>query len=345
MNLRRIFLLYICICFINLCYLFSPVFAYLLPSNFESFITKKPQTELTIRCKLTYSISLPGDTRWIRLIALTPESVPNIQEINRVNYSRDPIRYFRSNGYRYAEFLIYNPEKTEKLEVTIDADLYKYDLQTAINNEERKKLLGHDVSDIAQDVNTAGKEELDLDKYLIAEKYIEKDSNEIQEIAKNISGESEIEIVRNIYEYVLDHMEYLIQGKRDHGALNAFKTCKGDCSEYSDLFVAICRAKKIPARFITGISVQSDTKTAKHNWAEVYLKEYGWVPFDPSKGDVRYSNIRERLFGSLEPAYLYFSHIRNDNELKGYYYCAYSYSGDPIHVTDSIEFEFPKNEK
>ena len=138
-------------------------------------------------------------------------------------------------------------------------------------------------------------------------------------------------------------MEYLIQGKRDRGAVSALKIKKGDCSEYSDLFVALCRAKDIPARVVTGVSVQSDTKTAKHNWAEVYLKNYGWVPFDPSKGDVRFTALKERLFKTLEPTYIYFSHIRNDDILDGFHYCKFTYFGDPIIVTDSVKFEYPEH--
>ena len=120
---------------------------------------------------------------------------------------------------------------------------------------------------------------------------------------------------------------------------------KGDCTEYADLFVAVCRAKNIPARVITGISVQSDNTKAKHNWAEVYLKEYGWVPFDPSKGDIDITLLKDRLFRRLEPTYIYYTHLRNDVILQNYHYCSFMFSGDPVKVTDAIEFEFPRQSK
>ena len=40
--------------------------------------------------------------------------------------------------------------------------------------------------------------------------------------------------------------------KNDRGALYALKTKEGDCTEFMHLFVALCRANKIPARCIGG---------------------------------------------------------------------------------------------
>ncbi len=290
--------------------------------NTEPVSALKPQEGLSVRCSLSYLISVPGNTQSIKLAALVPESVQNIQKINRVEYSLEPVRFFSNNGYRYAEFFIKEPARIEKLKVTIFADLYRYDLKTAMENRDKNQF---------QDTG--------LDEYLKEETYIEKNNREVREIADSLIGISDIDYVRNIYNYVLDNMEYVVRGKKDLGALSALRYKKGDCSEYSDLFVALCRASKIPARVVTGISVQPDTKTAKHNWAEVYLKDYGWVPFDPSKGDVKNSALKDRLFSTLEPVYVYFSHIRNDEVLKDFHYCSFTYFGEPVSVTDTVDFE------
>ena len=287
---------------------------------------KNKQKEILVRCKVSYTISVPGRTRMVRLTVLIPESVPNIQNINRVDFSIKPVRYLFKNGYRYAEIMINEPKRVEKLEVNILVSLSRYDLQTAMENKDKNQF-----------------QQTGLEEFLREEKFIEKENSEITTIADSITATDEIEIIRNIYKYVIDNMEYVIQGKKDRGAIYALRYKKGDCSEYSDLFVALCRAKKIPARVVNGISVQSDSKTAKHNWVEVYLKEYGWVPFDPSKGDIRYSVLKEKLFNTLEPVYIYFSHLRNDDLLQNYHYCAFTYYGDQISVTDSIEFEFPED--
>jgi transglutaminase-like putative cysteine protease len=322
MKLKRIFITSVIVSNALLFNLFARDISNPQYGNSEMAAASKMEYGLSVRCKLSYTISVPGNTRFIRLTAVVPESVPNIQKINRVEYSKGPERFFSKNGYRYAEFLINKPARMEKLTVTIYADLYRYDLNTAMNNKDKNQF---------QDTG--------LEEFLKEETYIEKNDREMREIANSIVGNSQIDLVRNIYNYVLDNMEYVIQGKKDRGALNAMRYKKGDCSEYSDLFVAICRASKIPARVVTGISVQTDAKTAKHNWTEVYLNDYGWVPFDPSKGDVKITALKDRIFNTLEPAYIYFSHIRNDEILKDFHYCSFTYFGDAISVDDSVDFE------
>jgi transglutaminase-like putative cysteine protease len=134
-------------------------------------------------------------------------------------------------------------------------------------------------------------------------------------------------------------MEYAIPGEKALGAVKAAQQKKGDCSEYSDLFVALCRAKNIPARVATGYTVRFDEISPKHHWAEVYLKKYGWVPFDPSWGDMEDSIFRNRAFGVLRPVYIYLTGIRNDPGLHNNHFYTYMYWGDKVKLEDSIEFK------
>ncbi|HEC02609.1 MAG TPA: transglutaminase domain-containing protein, partial [Phycisphaerales bacterium] len=147
--------------------------------------------------------------------------------------------------------------------------------------------------------------------------------------------------VKAIYERVVDHMEYVVRGEDDKGALTALELGKGDCTEYSDLFVAICRAKGIPARVVTGYTVTTDVSRAKHNWAEVYMQDRGWVPIDLTAGDVGNAAFRNRVFGRMRPGYIYLSHVRNDYVLDNHNFGAFKYWGDRVRITDSIEFRFP----
>ena len=134
-------------------------------------------------------------------------------------------------------------------------------------------------------------------------------------------------------------MEYSILGRNSFGAVKAAQLGKGDCTEYSDLFVALCRARNIPARVISGYIVGFGENSTKHNWAEVYLQQFGWVPFDPSNGDIRNPLIRGRAFSNLRLSYIYLSGIRNDSLLGKYNFGAYTYRGDRIKFKDSIEFK------
>ncbi len=269
---------------------------------------------------LSYDFSVPGQTDKIDFVVLVPKTIPGRQNILSTSYSPTPSRVFDENGNRYAVFTFNKPARQEKIKISVKAELFRYDLLTA------RKSRGQVEADEPGD-------------YLTHEKYIEKDHRQIREIADGINGETDIDLVKNIYDYVLDNMEYSVLGRKDWGAVKALELGKGDCTEYSDLFVALCRAKGIPARVASGYTAGFGPASTRHNWAEVYLHDYGWVPFDPTAGDVENAMVRGNAFSNLRPVYIYLSHVRNDAVLRNYNFAAYTYWGDRIKFTDSIEFK------
>jgi hypothetical protein len=289
----------------------------------HQFISPKTYSQNNIvEFELSYDFSVLGDTHKISFTVVVPQDVPDRQNILRIQYSPKPSRIFDENENRYAEFVFVKPDRQTRVEIDIKAELFRYDLLTA----RRKRA-------------SARPEGLRVMDFLEHEKHIEKDHEQIQEIANTIEGQTELDRVKHIYDHVIDNMEYAVLGRRDRGAIKALQQGKGDCTEYSDLFVAICRAKNIPARVVTGYTVKVDTATSKHNWVEVYLQDYGWVPFDPSSGDVENVMIRARAFGRMRPAYIYLSHIRNDEVLDNHNLGKYKYWGDRVRPKDSIEFK------
>jgi len=276
----------------------------------------------TVKLNLSYDFAVHGETRRISLIVALPQTMPNRQKILSIKYSPEPTRLFSGNGNRYAEFVFINPDKQVKVEINIKAELLRYDLFTARGQLKRNY-----------------SESSELENFLKQEKYIEKGHPKIQEIAQSIEGQTEDEIVKKIYNYVADNMKYTIHGRSDWGAVKALQQKKGDCSEYADIFVTICRAKNIPARVATGYALRAAAASSKHNWVEVYLKDFGWVPFDPSWGDVENTIFRDRAFSRLRPVYLYLSYVRNDELLRNYQFCAFRYWGGKVRLKDSIEFK------
>ena len=276
----------------------------------------------TVEFDLKYDFSVPGETQRIEFRVAVPQTIENRQNILSVSYSPEPSRIFEENANRYAEFVFVQPDRHVNVAITVRAELFKYDLLTARLNRRSDYL-----------------ESAQLEDFLKSEKFIEKDHSEIQEIAEGIEGQTDIDIVKNIYDHVLDNMEYSILSRKDWGAVKAVQLGKGDCTEYSDLFVALCRAKGIPARVASGYTVGFGSASTRHNWAEVYLQEYGWVPFDPTAGDVENVMVRGMAFSNMRPGYIYVSHVRNDPVLRNYNFGAYRYWGDRITFKDSIEFK------
>jgi len=57
----------------------------------------------------------------------------------------------------------------------------------------------------------------------------------------------------------------------------------GDCGQEALLFITLCRAQGIPARWQSAWNIFPGAKDI-HDWSEIYLQPYGWVPVDPWAG-------------------------------------------------------------
>lgn len=66
--------------------------------------------------------------------------------------------------------------------------------------------------------------------------------------------------LRNISRYVLEHRY-------------------GDCGQHALLFISLCRAGGVPARWQSGWSIWPG-RSGMHDWAEIFVEPYGWLPVD-----------------------------------------------------------------
>lgn len=66
----------------------------------------------------------------------------------------------------------------------------------------------------------------------------------------------------------------------------------GDCGQVTLLFVTLCRICGIPAHFQSGFVVHPDWWNL-HDWGQIYLEGYGWVPVDQSFGVRDYADSEE----------------------------------------------------
>ncbi len=113
-------------------------------------------------------------------------------------------------------------------------------------------------------------------------------------------------IARKIYRYVHKRMHYKLAGGWNV-APRVLERGNGSCSEYSFVYIAMCRAAGLPARYAGAIVVRKDDASYDdifHRWVEVFLPGYGWVPVDPSRGDKDSEVARADAFGHLEPAFV-----------------------------------------
>jgi transglutaminase-like putative cysteine protease len=65
------------------------------------------------------------------------------------------------------------------------------------------------------------------------------------------------------------------------------KARSGVCQDFAHVMLGLCRALKIPARYVSGYlyngpADQLKGAQASHAWVEVYMPEYGWCGLDPT---------------------------------------------------------------
>jgi transglutaminase-like putative cysteine protease len=129
-------------------------------------------------------------------------------------------------------------------------------------------------------------------RYLEPSQYIESDDPLIQRIAQRFLKQAGADIIAQTklaYEFGARHLKFVPQTPA--GALASLKSRQGDCTEYSALCAALCRAQGIPARQTGVFHLRHAAETfsqPNHNSAEVFWGDAGWIPVDANLGGGRY---------------------------------------------------------
>lgn len=64
-------------------------------------------------------------------------------------------------------------------------------------------------------------------------------------------------------------------------ARQALALGRGVCQDHAHLFIACCRVRGLPARYVSGYVHPGDAPhAASHAWADVYLADHGWISID-----------------------------------------------------------------
>lgn len=240
---------------------------------------------------INISINLVSSVGGISYNADIPKNIPGRQQVLSIDFkSKEPQKTFTKNKKSYAFFTFFEPKSVEKIEIEAILLLNDNDLVNAKKNKKKPEIIN-------------------AKKYLKQQLNFQVKNKKIKAVAESIAGKTDEEIARNIYQYVIDQLEYKIFKQQNRGAKKALLTKQGDCTEYSELMVTLCRAKGIPAKIVTGVVI-SNAANPRHNWVEIYLKEYGWVSVDPTHGD--HENAIT-TFENLQNKYIHFNYSRFKN--------------------------------
>ncbi len=139
--------------------------------------------------------------------------------------------------------------------------------------------------------------------YLVDDDKFSLENAVIQQAVKKAVGDetNPYWIGRKIFNHLIANMEYELAGGWNV-APAVLERGNGSCSEYSFVYIAMCRAAGLPARYAGSIVVRGDDASYDevfHRWVEIYLPGYGWLPVDPSRGDRKWPAEQADSFGSL----------------------------------------------
>ncbi|PIU76076.1 hypothetical protein COS75_00865 [Candidatus Pacearchaeota archaeon CG06_land_8_20_14_3_00_35_12] len=125
----------------------------------------------------------------------------------------------------------------------------------------------------------------DIEVYIEPSTFADSDNQYIKLKAQEILASSDtddlLEIVHSVARYVSENTEY------DYSYFSEIKPAswvlqnkRGVCDEYTNLFIALCRALDIPARYVSGVAFSNiNDSFEEHAWAEVYVNG-NWLPYD-----------------------------------------------------------------
>lgn len=141
------------------------------------------------------------------------------------------------------------------------------------NDYSLKILVSKNISEI-NSVNAGHSYEF-LKNYGLA-KWNEEIKKKAEEITKN--SENDLIKILKIAKYVHENIKYNAS-VMDLSAIETYKRLQGKCSEYTNLFIAMCRSINISARSVNGLICKE--KCEPHAWAEVLIGDK-WIEVDPT---------------------------------------------------------------
>lgn len=130
---------------------------------------------------------------------------------------------------------------------------------------------------------------------------------EVRALAQEIVGDEENPLTkaRLLFRWVSTNIPWCAEveyGIIDSLSAKGLAARRGDCGVQGMTFITLCRAAGIPARWQSGFQLKPGAENL-HDWAEIYIAPWGWLPADPSHGVRDHGNpkVRDFLCGQLDP--------------------------------------------
>ena len=122
-------------------------------------------------------------------------------------------------------------------------------------------------------------------------------TDRVKQLAKDITKDkhNQYDMAKAIENYLSQNYPYTLTPgnpprSRDFVDYFLFEGKKGYCTYYASAMTILLRSLDIPSRFVEGYilppakekGVYKVTNQQAHAWVEVYFKDFGWIPFEPT---------------------------------------------------------------
>lgn len=110
---------------------------------------------------------------------------------------------------------------------------------------------------------------------------------------------------KKIYDWITENVRYTYVPDYflfDNISEYVATSLRGDCGMQALLFITMCRIAGLPAKWQSGWYI-TPYNASPHDWAQIYIEPYGWIPVDPSKGGINNTknfHKRDFYFGNLD---------------------------------------------
>jgi len=251
------------------------------------------------KSRVTYTHQItnygPGKVKEANVHIAIPKNRPNQELHGKIQYTPDYSDVVTDKwGQKTAHFQRKNIEPTETKRFEMQVEFTTYETRYYIFPDKVGSF-----SDIPQKIK---------DKYLENNEKYQLEHPVIQDALKKAikKKDNPYWVARDIFNHIIDNMYYeMVGGWNTAPAVLA--RGNGSCSEYSFVYISMCRAAGIPARYVGSVVIRGDYASMDdvfHRWVEIYLPGYGWIPVDPSGGDQKTPRNQANYIGHLSNRFL-----------------------------------------
>jgi transglutaminase-like putative cysteine protease len=122
--------------------------------------------------------------------------------------------------------------------------------------------------------------ETDRGRWLLPSRLCERHDS-IVELARQAEGEG-LGLATQINQLAHNSLHYQEDVTHEEtSAAQSLSLGAGVCQDFAHLFIALCRARNLPARYVSGYGAAAGRM---HAWAEVFV-DGAWYAFDPTRGE------------------------------------------------------------